>query len=78
MKILVIEDQSELRDVVAETLREESFATDTASDGEEGLYKALNWNYDLIVLDVFIYTLRQKFGKDFIETRRGQGYIVKS
>jgi len=29
------------------------------------------------VLDVFIYKLRQKFGKNFIQTRRGQGYLVK-
>ena len=28
------------------------------------------------LLDVFIYKLRQKLGKDFIQTRRGSGYIV--
>lgn len=30
------------------------------------------------MLDVYIYKLRQKFGKDFIKTRRGAGYIVES
>ena len=29
------------------------------------------------MLDVYVYKLRQKFGKDFIKTRRGQGYIVE-
>jgi DNA-binding response OmpR family regulator len=26
------------------------------------------------MLDVYIYKLRQKFGKDHIQTRRGMGY----
>jgi two-component system OmpR family response regulator len=30
------------------------------------------------MLDVYVYKLRQKFGKGFIKTRRGQGYIVES
>ena len=30
------------------------------------------------MLDVYVYKLRQKFGKDFIKTRRGQGYLVDS
>ena len=37
-----------------ETLREESFAVDESADGEEGLYKALNWDYDIVVLDVMM------------------------
>jgi len=54
LKILVIEDQDDLREVVVETLREESYATDSSADGEEGLYKALNWDYDLVILDVLM------------------------
>jgi two-component system OmpR family response regulator len=54
MRVLVVEDQDDLREVVAETLREESFAVDESPDGEEGLYKALNWDYDLVVLDVMM------------------------
>ena len=30
------------------------------------------------MLDVYVYKLRQKFGKSFIKTRRGQGYILES
>ncbi len=29
------------------------------------------------VLDVYIYRLRSKFGKDFIKTKRGYGYIIE-
>ena len=54
MRVLVVEDQDDLREVVAETLREESFAVDESADGEEGLYKALNWDYDIVVLDVMM------------------------
>ena len=54
MKVLVVEDQDDLREVVVETLREESFAVDESADGEEGLYKALNWDYDIVVLDVMM------------------------
>jgi two-component system OmpR family response regulator len=54
MRVLVVEDQDDLREVVAETLREESFAVDESPDGEEGLYKALNWDYDIVVLDVMM------------------------
>lgn len=54
MRILVVEDQEDLREIIVETLREESFATDSSPDGEEGLYKALNWDYDLVILDVLM------------------------
>jgi len=51
MKILIVEDQNELREGLVKLLRHSEYVTDTASNGEEGLYKALNWSYDAIVLD---------------------------
>ncbi|ADE55031.1 response regulator transcription factor [Coraliomargarita akajimensis] len=54
MRVLVIEDEAELRETVVETLREEGFATDYCGDGEEGLYKALHWDYDAILLDIML------------------------
>ncbi len=54
MRLLVIEDDPLLLRSLAATLREESFAVDTAADGEEGLYKALEGGYDAIVLDVML------------------------
>ncbi len=54
MRALVIEDEAHLRKTIVATLREEGFAADHCEDGEEGLYKALNWDYDVILLDVML------------------------
>ncbi len=54
MRILVIEDDPDLQRTLAATLREENYAVDTASDGVEGLRKALPATYDAIVLDVML------------------------
>jgi two-component system OmpR family response regulator len=54
MRVLVVEDEPDMRDAVAMYLREESYSIDTAADGKEGLYKAQTWDYDAIVLDVML------------------------
>jgi two-component system OmpR family response regulator len=54
MRILVIEDEPDLLSSLAQALREEGYAVDTANQGEDGLYKAENYNYDAIVLDVML------------------------
>ena len=54
MKLLVVEDDPTLCVSLAATLREETYAVDTAGDGEEGLFKAKNGEYDTIVLDVML------------------------
>ena len=54
MKALVIEDNDRLRKSLLDYLRDEGFAADAAANGEEGFYKATNWDYDVIVLDVMI------------------------
>lgn len=54
MKILVVEDDPVLLRSLAATLREEHYAVDTASDGEDGLFKAREGAYDAIVLDVML------------------------
>jgi two-component system OmpR family response regulator len=54
MRILIVEDETDLLAGLAKALREEGYAIDTAEDGEEGLYKAENYDYDAIVLDVMI------------------------
>lgn len=54
MRLLVVEDEPDLLASLARGLREEEYAVDTASDGEEGLYKAESWSYDAIVLDVML------------------------
>jgi two-component system, OmpR family, response regulator len=54
VRILVVEDEPDLLRGLAKALREEGYAVDTTADGEEGLYKATNWDYDAIVLDVML------------------------
>jgi two-component system OmpR family response regulator len=54
MRILVIEDEPDLLAGLARSLREEGYAVDTAQDGEDGLLKALDVNYDAVVLDVML------------------------
>lgn len=54
MRLLIVEDEPDLLNVVARMLREEGYAVDTATDGEEGLYKARESDYDAIVLDVML------------------------
>ena len=54
MRLLVIEDEADLLASLAQALREEGYAVDTAADGEEGLYKAQTWEYDALVLDVML------------------------
>lgn len=52
MRILLIEDERRLANVVKKGLMEEGFAVDLAFDGEEGKYLAENEQYDLIILDI--------------------------
>jgi two-component system, OmpR family, response regulator len=54
MRLLVVEDEPDLRSGLEQALREEGYAVDGAADGEEGIYKAETWDYDAIVLDVML------------------------
>lgn len=54
MRLLVIEDDPALRASLEACLRDENYAVDTAADGEEGLFKAQNTEYDAILLDVMM------------------------
>ena len=57
MRILVVEDEAELADVLKRGLEERGYAVDVAHDGEEGLGLAEMEPYDLIVLDVMLPVL---------------------
>lgn len=54
MRILVVEDEPRLQHNLAKALREEGYAVDTASDGDDGLFKAETYNYDAVILDVML------------------------
>ena len=54
MRILVIEDEPDLRQALAQSLREAGYAVDEAGDGRDGLFKATGAEYDAIVLDLML------------------------
>jgi two-component system response regulator CpxR len=53
-KILIIDDDEELCELVSEYLSVEGFALESVNDGENGLKKALSGEYDLVILDVML------------------------
>ncbi len=54
MRILIVEDEFSLADIIASRLKKEKYMVDVVDDGEEGLYYALLGVYDLIILDVML------------------------
>lgn len=54
MKILVVEDDYDVRASLIQTLEDEGFRIDSVDNGPEGLYRATEWKYDLILLDVML------------------------
>ena len=54
MRVLVVEDEKKLGELIARGLREEGYAADLADRGEEALWMANAVDYDAIVLDVML------------------------
>lgn len=54
MKILVIEDEPKAREYMRSGLTESGYVVDVATDGQEGLFMAQEYYYDLILLDVMM------------------------
>ena len=53
-KILIVDDEPSIQDLLVFNLEKEGYKTITASDGEEGVSLALSQNPDLILLDVML------------------------
>jgi len=54
LRILLVEDEPRLAQVIAKGLREHSYAVDLAADGNAALYQTSINDYDLILLDVLL------------------------
>lgn len=54
MRILIVEDEYSLAELVANRLKKEKYTVDICNDGEDGLYNALMDLYDLIILDIML------------------------
>lgn len=52
MRVLIIEDENDLAEAIAMSLRDSLYAVDIANDGTTGLFKSLEIDYDLIILDL--------------------------
>jgi heavy metal response regulator len=73
MRILIIEDEKSLADILQKGLEEEDYAVDVAYNGEDGLYMAENEPSDLIILDIMLpivdgMTILKKIRKARVKT----------
>lgn len=53
-RLLIVDDDKQIRELLAFDIVQSGYIVDCATDGEEGLKKALENNYDLILLDVMM------------------------
>jgi DNA-binding response OmpR family regulator len=70
MKILLLEDDIGLADIMSEYLEDNDFELDLAYDGEEALDKAYETQYDLYIFDVNVPAIK---GFDLLKTLRDNG-----
>src|SRR6185312_233250 len=70
MRVLLVEDEPKMANVIAKGLREHSYAVDVAPDGDDGLYLTSINDYDVIVLDVL---LPQRDGYEVCRELRSRG-----
>jgi two-component system response regulator PhoP len=70
MRLLLIEDDTTLRETLAAKLADGGFAIEQAADGKEGLYFALEYPIDLAIVDL---GLPEMSGLDIIRNVREQG-----
>ncbi|MDE1875049.1 MAG: response regulator transcription factor [Patescibacteria group bacterium] len=73
MRLLVIDDDPDIRAFLKESFSAESFAVDTAADGADGSYMARVHEYDLVILD---YVLPRKNGPQVLREIRAEGRKV--
>ena len=70
MRLLLIEDDVALQDIVTKKLKTEGYSVDTCSDGVSGYDYASSAEYDCIILDVM---LPERNGIDVLRQLRSEG-----
>lgn len=70
MRILVIEDDTDTASYIAKGLKEHGHTVDQANDGKDGLFMALENDYDIIILDRMLPALD---GLSILKTLRSSG-----
>jgi len=72
-RILLVEDEEDLRMTLCDRLKAEGYAAEAAVDGEEGLRKGTQGSYDLMILDIM---LPKKNGFDLCRDLRNSGIVT--
>lgn len=72
MKILVVDDNSDITDLLSKFLRAKGHECVATRDGEEGLLLCLNNEFDAIILDLAMPGFT---GKDFLDTLIQEGKV---
>ncbi|MHC4470702.1 MAG: response regulator transcription factor [Planctomycetota bacterium] len=54
MRLLVVEDDLDLAEILRQGLTEEGYAVDLSLDGEDGLWRATTVDYDVAILDILL------------------------
>lgn len=54
MRLLIVEDEPDLRSGLTRALRDEGYAVDAVDNGEDGLFNAESTGYDAVILDVML------------------------
>ena len=70
MRILVVEDEDQLRDQLAQRLKKEGYAVEAAADGNEGLYLGREFPLDVAIIDLGLPGLS---GIELIRRLRAEG-----
>lgn len=70
MRLLIVEDEAELRQQLVERLTHEGYAVDVAADGQEGLYLGNEYPFDVAVVDVGLPKLS---GIEMLQRLRAEG-----
>ncbi len=53
-KVLVVDDEKQIADIVKFNLEKEGYIVETANDGQEGIDKVYSWNPNLVILDIMM------------------------
>ena len=73
MKVLIIEDDEAILNMLKRGLEDEDFVVDTATNGEDGEYMAETNHYDVIILD---WMLPQKSGIEVLKSLRDKNILT--
>lgn len=74
MKILVVDDNNNITEMLSQYLKKKGHVCITTNDGREGLSLCLNSKFDAVILDL---AMPDFTGKDFLDTLIQNGKIAE-